>query len=186
MAARTSRWLVLILALCFVYDLGQSVLWQKEPLAQRLSPVDQSHILVRGLGPARDGIHQNNDAQQTISVILLTNLSIPPSVREILNDNSWFEDGRMLLFRCEGGRVVDLSLGWMPAALRMTLGIPLKVTRMTAADWQDLPGVGPTTAQHIESERQKNGDFNSLAQLKRVNGIGEKRLDQWRPYFSTE
>lgn len=186
MAARASRWLVLIVALCFVYDLGRSVLWQQEQPAQRLSPPDQKQILVSGLGPASDGIHQNNDAQKLLNVILLTKYQVLPAVQKILNDNSWFEDGRMLLFRCEGEDVVDLTLGWMPAAMRMTLGIPLQVSRMTEADWQDLPGIGQATARLIESDRQKNGEFSSFAQLKRINGIGEKRLEQWRTYFTSE
>lgn len=185
MAARAGRWLVLILALCFVSDLGRSVLWQQEQPAQRLS-APQKQILVRGLGPVSDGIHQNNDARKMLGAILLTNLSVAPSVQEILNDISWFEDGRLLLFRCEGERVVNLSLGWMPAAMRMTLGIPLQVARMTEADWQDLPGIGAATARLIEFERQINGEISSLAQLKHVNGIGEKRIEQWRPYFVTD
>jgi competence protein ComEA len=186
MAARASRWLVLILILCFFYDLGRSVLWQQEQPAPPFPLEHQRQILVRGLGSAIDGIHQNNDAWKMLDAILLTNLTFAPPVLEILNDISWFEDGRLLLFRCEGERVVSLSLEWMPAAMRMTLGIPLKMARMTEADWQDLPGIGPATAQRIELERQKSGEIYSLAQLKRINGIGEKRLEQWRPYFVSE
>jgi len=183
MAARASRWLVLILALCFFYDLGRTFLWQQESPAPLLSAAPQTRILVSGLGSAYDGIHQNNDAQQALSAILLTKFRISPSVEKILNDNRWFEDGRLLAFQCEGRRVLRLSVGWMPAALRMTLGIPLHVARMTEADWQDLPGIGPSLAQRIELERQKNGEFTSFAQLTRVSGIGDKRLEQWRPFF---
>jgi len=41
-----------------------------------------------------------------------------------------------------------------------------------------LPGVGPSTASKIVSERETNGPFASVDDLGRVSGIGPKRLDQ--------
>lgn len=65
----------------------------------------------------------------------------------------------------------------------MAMGISLNPDRMSRADWTALPGVGPTLAERIENERQKNGEFGSLDALNRVLGIGKKRLDLWRKFF---
>jgi DNA uptake protein ComE-like DNA-binding protein len=51
----------------------------------------------------------------------------------------------------------------------------------TAAEKQlrDLPGIGPVLAQRIIAARP----FRSADDLKKVNGIGDKKYDQIRPYF---
>lgn len=41
---------------------------------------------------------------------------------------------------------------------------------------EDLPGVGEVTAQRILDWRERNGSFTAVAQLREVDGIGEKRF----------
>ena len=52
----------------------------------------------------------------------------------------------------------------------------------TAAEKQlrDLPGIGPVLAQRIIAARP----FRSADDLKKVNGIGEKKYEKIRPYFN--
>lgn len=42
---------------------------------------------------------------------------------------------------------------------------------------EELPGVGPVTAQRILDYRKKRGRFTSVRQLLEVEGIGQKRYD---------
>ena len=72
---------------------------------------------------------------------------------------------------------------FLPAGQRMALGIPLHPDRMSAADWQALPRVGPHLAEVIAEDRHKNGDFGELAALARVRGIGPVTIATWRQFF---
>jgi len=55
------------------------------------------------------------------------------------------------------------------------------------ADWPELtqlPGVGRTLAERIIEHRRKNGPFRNHEELRRVYGIGPKKLESLRPYLS--
>lgn len=47
-----------------------------------------------------------------------------------------------------------------------------------------LPGIGEKTAQKIIRLRSRLGSFSSVNQLLSVQGIGEKKLEQIKPYLS--
>ena len=47
-----------------------------------------------------------------------------------------------------------------------------------------IPGIGPVTAQSIIDYRDANGLFQSVEELTRVKGIGEKTLEKIREYIS--
>lgn len=50
-----------------------------------------------------------------------------------------------------------------------------------SADQLDaLPGVGPSTAQAIIEDRERNGPFKGIEDLMRVSGIGEKKFEKLR------
>jgi competence ComEA-like helix-hairpin-helix protein len=53
---------------------------------------------------------------------------------------------------------------------------PLDINRATTAELARLPGVGPGLAQRIVDERERRGPFDSPDALRRVVGIGPKKL----------
>lgn len=60
----------------------------------------------------------------------------------------------------------------------------LEVDRATAADFERLPGIGPSLAARIVADRQLHGAFRTPDGLDRVPGIGPKILERIRPYFA--
>lgn len=49
----------------------------------------------------------------------------------------------------------------------------LDLNRATAADLEELSGVGPVLASRIVAHREREGPFTEAAQLRQVSGIGE-------------
>lgn len=56
----------------------------------------------------------------------------------------------------------------------MSAGL-ININTADATQLQELPGVGPSTAEAIVQDRQRNGAFTSKEDLMRVSGIGEKK-----------
>ncbi|WP_399925272.1 helix-hairpin-helix domain-containing protein [Streptomyces kanamyceticus] len=53
---------------------------------------------------------------------------------------------------------------------------PVGLNTATAAQLDELPGVGPVLAQHIIDYRTEHGGFRSVEELREVNGIGDRRF----------
>lgn len=48
------------------------------------------------------------------------------------------------------------------------------------SELQNIPGVGPATAQKIESYRSQHGSFKKIEDIKKVSGIGEKTFEKMK------
>ncbi len=57
----------------------------------------------------------------------------------------------------------------------------LDLNRATAGDFERLPGIGPVLARTLLEDRERHGPFRTVEELKRVKGIGAKRLERVRP-----
>ena len=62
----------------------------------------------------------------------------------------------------------------------------INVNTATVEELQWLPGVGEKIAQNIVDFRQANGPFSSLDDLLKITGIGERRLEEIKPFLSLE
>jgi competence protein ComEA len=60
----------------------------------------------------------------------------------------------------------------------------VNVNTATTAQFEALPGIGPSMAQRIVSYREKNGPFKKLEDLMNIQGIGEKSFLKLRPFLT--
>ena len=57
---------------------------------------------------------------------------------------------------------------------------------LNEADWPELaqlPGIGETLGRRIVESRELDGEFRSIDELRRVNGIGPRRLEEMRRHL---
>lgn len=59
---------------------------------------------------------------------------------------------------------------------------PFDLNTATLSQLEELPGVGPATAQKILDFRQKSGAFKSVTDLLAVPRISKKRFAKIKPY----
>ena len=60
---------------------------------------------------------------------------------------------------------------------------PVNLNTATSEQLQQVPGIGPSTADKILQMRKSYGAFKSVDDLLAVRGIGPKRLDKMRKYL---
>jgi competence ComEA-like helix-hairpin-helix protein len=61
---------------------------------------------------------------------------------------------------------------------------PIDLNLANVKELQELPGVGPVTAQRIIDLRENSGRFHRVEDLLAVRGISQKKLDALRPYVT--
>lgn len=59
----------------------------------------------------------------------------------------------------------------------------IDINTATSEQLQLIPGIGQTIAQRIIDYRAENGNYQSVDDLLNVSGIGEKKLEQMKPYI---
>ncbi len=57
----------------------------------------------------------------------------------------------------------------------------LDLNHATAREFERLPGIGPVLAKTLVEDRERRGPFKTVEELKRVKGIGAKRMERVRP-----
>jgi len=61
---------------------------------------------------------------------------------------------------------------------------PVNLNTATSEELQQVPGIGPVTAEKILQMRKSYGAFKSVDDLRAVRGIGPKRLEKMRKYLT--
>ena len=61
---------------------------------------------------------------------------------------------------------------------------PININTASATDLQQVPGIGPSTAQKILDTRKSYRSFKSVDDLLAIKGIGTKKLEKMRKYLT--
>ena len=61
---------------------------------------------------------------------------------------------------------------------------PINLNTATSEQLQQVPGIGPVTAEKILKMRKLHGPFKSVNELRAIKGIGPKRLSKMKPYLT--
>src|SRR5208283_3871120 len=61
---------------------------------------------------------------------------------------------------------------------------PINLNTASSGELQQVPGIGPSTADKILEMRKSYGSFKSVDDLLAIRGIGAKKLEKMRKYLS--
>lgn len=124
----------------------------------------------------KPGVYEVSAASRIFEVIELAGGVTPDADTSYINQAEPVSDGLKINVpdrnQTENGMTGETS-----SALQDESGkININTADMTRL--QDIPGVGPVTAEKIISYRENNGYFRSIDEIKNVSGIGDKTYEK--------
>ncbi|MEI6688252.1 MAG: ComEA family DNA-binding protein [Thermoleophilia bacterium] len=139
------------------------------------APVDQLVVYVTG-AVRKPGVYQLPDGKRIIDAIEKAGGVTPKADAVTVNLAALLIDGEQILVPeafAPGAGAAPTGAG--PAVAGV---VHLNSADVSALD--ELPGVGPATAQRIIDWREQNGGFRTVDDLEQVPGIGPAKLDALR------
>jgi competence protein ComEA len=126
----------------------------------------------------RPGLYRLPDGSRVDDAIAGAGGAKPRAALELVNLAAPVADGQQVLvpLRGSGG-----AAGAGVTASEAAAGAKVHLNSATLEQLDELPGIGPVTAQQILDYRTANGAFRSVDELDAVPGIGPARLEQLRP-----
>jgi competence protein ComEA len=158
---------------------------ESETVAEPLAPVSsrpaRSILVVHVVGQVRrPGLYRLRDGARMADAVHRAGGALPDADLAALNLAAPLVDGVQVVVpgRAEVVRPRGASNG-DTGALGST-GPLVSLSSATVDELDQLPGVGPITAQKIVDYRTEHGPFASVDDLDAVPGIGPTRIDQLR------
>jgi competence protein ComEA len=144
--------------------------------AASASPSPEVVLLVDVAGwVRRPGVYEFAEGSRVVDAIQAAGGPRPGAVLQALNLAALLVDGTQILVPREGEEGVAL-----PVMGGAVAGGLVNVNTATAAELEELPGIGEVLAQRIVDHRTANGPFTSVDQVVDVSGIGDAILESIR------
>lgn len=80
--------------------------------------------------------------------------------------------------------ILCLLFGTCALAKKKPPAKPVNINTATSEELQQVPGIGPATAEKILQMRRSYGAFKSVDDLLAIRGLGPKRLEKMRKYLT--
>ena len=142
------------------------------------APEPPAEVVVDVVGAvARPGLYRLEDGSRIADALALAGGATRRANLSAVNLAAPLVDGSQIVVPRKGEPAPA------PAAAADATGAPagpIHLNTATLEQLEEIPGVGPVTAQRIIDFREQNGPFRSVDELDAVAGIGPKRMEQMR------
>jgi competence protein ComEA len=125
---------------------------------------------------AQFDIPSSSEILETGTLLIVTKESsqIPP-LRPLSNE----EHGEIKQQR------IKIKISGMAANKLLVFSIPLDLNRVSMEDLCLIPGIGESMAREMIAYRERRRSYRSVEDLKNVKGIGEKKYQTLKGFFTT-
>ena len=178
------RALAYVLALLTVLSLAGRVAFRDEspapaaaPLNLRAEPPPARRVVVHVVGQVyKPGLYSRPEGSRVDGAIKRAGGPKPKAALALVNLAAPVADGQQVVVPSNREAAQALAGGSMAGGA----GGPVHLNSATLDQLDELPGIGPVTAQKILDYRSEHGAFGSVEELDAVPGIGPATLEELR------
>ena len=143
-------------------------------------PAPARRLVVHVVGAVhRPGLYRLRDGSRVADAIERAGGAGRKAALELVNLAAPVADGQQVVVPARGATVAASGSG--ATAAGAAGGQRVHLNSATLEQLDELPGIGPVTAQKILDYRAKKGAFSSVDELDAVPGIGPARLEELKP-----
>lgn len=144
-------------------------------VAPATAPMKAKRVFVDVVGAVRrPGLYRLPEGARVADAVRRAGGPTPKAQLELVNLAALIADGEQVVVPRRGSAVAAArGSGAVPSG-------PVHLNSATVDQLDELPGVGPVTAQKIVDYREAHGGFSSVDELDAVPGIGPARLADLR------
>jgi competence protein ComEA len=151
-----------------------------EPVSDASKPATQPALVVHVVGAVRrPGLFRLREGERVADAVARAGGATGKAYLAGLNLAAPLVDGIQVVVPTKAAADAGAGLPGQPGAAG-ELGPKVSLATATAEELDELPGVGPVTAQTIIDYRTEHGPFRSVDDLDAVPGIGPTRVEQLR------
>ncbi|MFJ7737900.1 helix-hairpin-helix domain-containing protein [Lysinibacillus sp. NPDC097287] len=190
--------ILVIIGLCYFYFSSIDSSPPQEGLIETIQPTEQTEtkgpvekavlqqVLVDVKGAVlHPGVYSLNEEQRIIDAVQLAGGYSTEADTQLINHAQKVQDEMVIYIPMKGEKLDEVTSGFvsMPTADTSAGGGSAKdgkvnLNKADEAALTTLSGIGPSKAQSIISYREENGGFQTIEDLKKVTGIGDKTYEK--------
>jgi competence protein ComEA len=145
-------------------------------------PQSPEKIMVDVKGQIKQpGVYQANTGERVIDIISRAGGLTDKADQSMVNFAEHVEDEMIIYIPAQGeaGITPPASAGANPtASVGSQTGSKININKADETELQNLPGIGPAKAAAIVEYRNSSGPFESVDDLKKISGIGDKTFEK--------
>ena len=198
--------ILVIIGLCYFYFSNTDSSPPQEELIETIQPTEQTEtiepeeeavlqqVLVDVKGAVmHPGVYSLNEEQRIIDAVQLAGGYSTEADTQLINHAQKVQDEMVIYIPMKGEKLDEVTSGFvsMPIAGSSAEGESAKEGKVNLniadeAALTTLSGIGPSKAQSIISYREENGGFQTIEDLKKVTGIGDKTYEKLKDLITVK
>lgn len=162
-----------------VIQSGELVEQNSEYDVEDLDPLEPQKLVVDIGGCVKEpGVYEIEEGTRLYQVIEKAGGFTKDADADCVNQAELLYDGQKIMIPAISTSAEDSvgDGGGLSAAI--TADGRVNINLADSTELQEIPGVGPATAEKILAYRQEHGKFSKLDDLKNVDGIGDKTFEK--------
>ncbi len=186
-ASRIHHWVILLAAVVITLSTLLRIFHSSRPGRDQettlIEPLHEVAVEIKGM-VSRPGVYFLPSGSYLNDLLKKAGFISPKGALSPWQKELPIKTGNIITLAPDGKDKIAVSIRLMEPRKLFFFDLQIDVNAATEKDLMVIPGIGPKTARAIVSYRTLWGPFSGIAELKKVSGLGHKRVRRFSKYLT--